>query len=162
MKTERAIFAGGCFWGVEYYLQQMPGVQETTVGYTGGTTEEPTYEQVCSNTTGHAEAVEVRFDPVITDFESLARLFFEIHDPTQKDRQGPDVGEQYRSCIFCIDEKQKRIARKLIDQLKARGLAVVTRLEPAGEFWPAEDDHQDYYKRKQSTPTCHTRVKRFQ
>ncbi len=153
----RAVFAAGCFWGVEHLFQQAPGVLETTVGYTGGTTEQPTYEQVCSHRTGHAEAVEVRFDPVRTTFERLAKLFFEIHDPTQVNRQGPDRGNQYRSAVFVQDEEQERVARALIDRLRAQGLDVATRLEPAAHFWPAEDYHQDYYERKGSEPYCHLR-----
>jgi len=157
----RALFAGGCFWGVEYFLQREPGVIRTLVGYTGGTVDAPTYEQVCSHATGHAEAVEVVFDPKRTDFEKLARLFFEIHDPTQVDRQGPDIGDQYRSAVFYVDDAQRRTTERLIALLRARGLAVVTRLEPAVRFWPAERKHRDYYLRNGKTPYCHTRVKRF-
>jgi peptide methionine sulfoxide reductase msrA/msrB len=157
----RAVFAGGCFWGVEYYLQREPGVIRTLVGYTGGTVESPTYEQVCRHTTGHAEAVEVIFDPQRTRFETLARLFLEIHDPTEVDRQGPDIGAQYRSVIFYTDEDQRQTAEKLLALLRARGLAVATRVEPAARFWPAEPKHRDYYLRNGKTPYCHARVKRF-
>ncbi|MGC8803896.1 MAG: bifunctional methionine sulfoxide reductase B/A protein [Bacteroidales bacterium] len=159
--AEKAIFAGGCFWGVEYYLQKAPGVISTRVGYIGGHVANPTYEQVCTHTTGHAEAVEVTFDPQKTTYEALARLFFEIHDPTQLNRQGPDVGDQYRSEIFYFDEKQKNIAQKLIDQLKAKGYAVVTRVSPATTFYPAEDYHQQYYQHKGTTPYCHFYQKKF-
>jgi len=155
----RAIFAGGCFWGVEYWLRREPGVLATTVGYIGGQTDRPTYEQVCSHTTGHAEAVAVTFDPVRTSFERLAKVFFEIHDPTQLNRQGPDVGDQYRSAIFTTDERQKEIAERLIAQLRAKGLQVVTEVVPAGTFWPAEGYHQNYYERKGATPYCHVRRK---
>jgi len=155
----RAIFAGGCFWGTECWFQSQPGVIETTVGYTGGTTKNPTYEQVHAHGTGHAEAVEVIYDPVRVSFEELAKLFFEIHDPTQRDGQGPDMGAEYRSAVFYLDEQQRETAEKLITELRARGLGVVTQVAPAGRFWPAEDYHQDYYREKGSAPLCHTRRK---
>lgn len=158
---DTAIFAGGCFWGVEYYLQKSAGVISVTSGYTGGKTENPSYEQVCSGKTGHYEAVEVIFDPTVTNFETLARLFFEIHDPTQWNHQGPDWGEQYRSAVFYLNEEQKQITGKLIGLLKERGYRVVTEVKPATTFWPAEKYHQDYYDHKQSTPYCHGYVKRF-
>jgi len=157
----RAVFAGGCFWGVEYYLQQSFGVIRAVNGYTGGTKEFPTYKQVCEGNTGHIEAVEILFDPRQTTYETLAKLFFEIHDPTQMDRQGPDIGEQYRSAVFYRDEKQKEVAERLIAQLKAKGFNVVTRVEPASKFWPAEAYHQDYYFQRGKTPYCHAPVKRF-
>jgi peptide methionine sulfoxide reductase msrA/msrB len=157
----KAYFAGGCFWGVDYYLKSAPGVISVTAGYMGGTTKNPTYKQVCTGTTGHAETVEVVFDPNKTTYEDLAKLFFEIHDPTQKNRQGPDVGYQYRSAIFYVDQQQKQIVERLIEQLKKKGLKVVTSVEPAKEFWPAEDYHQDYYNKTGGTPYCHIRTKRF-
>ncbi|MDH7571476.1 MAG: bifunctional methionine sulfoxide reductase B/A protein, partial [Armatimonadota bacterium] len=153
----RAVFAGGCFWGVEYWFEKEPGVLRATSGYTGGTKENPTYEEVCSKTTGHFEAVEVLYDPVRVSYEQLAKLFFEIHDPTQADGQGPDRGPQYLSAIFYADASQKETAEKLIAQLKARGMNVVTRVLPLAKFWPAEAYHQDYYARKGSTPYCHVR-----
>jgi len=158
----RAVFAGGCFWGVEYYLQQSFGVIRAVSGYTGGAKEFPSYKQVCGGGTGHIEAVEVLFDPRQTTYETLAKLFFEIHDPTQTDRQGPDIGEQYRSVVYYRDEAQKATAEKLIAQLKANGFKVVTRLEPAAKFWPAEPYHQDYYFNKGTTTYCHAPVKRFE
>lgn len=161
-RTARAIFAGGCFWGVEYHFEKAPGVISAVAGYTGGTKEHPSYEEVCRKDTGHAEAVEVTYDPSRTTFEALARLFFEIHDPTQLNRQGPDVGDQYRSEIFYLDEEQKAIAEKLIGILKKKGLNVVTRLTPAGKFWKAEDFHQDYYARTGKQPYCHVRTRRFE
>lgn len=157
----RAVFAAGCFWGVEYHFQREPGVIQTTVGYTGGRTKNPTYEAVCSKTTGHAEALEVVFDNRKTDFEKLARLFFEIHDPTQVNRQGPDVGDQYRSAIFYIANEQKTTATRLIEALKDKGLKVATELVPFEKFWPAEEYHQDYYDRTGKQPYCHIRTERF-
>ena len=157
----RAIFAGGCFWGVEYYLRQEPGVLAVTSGYCGGTLRYPTYEEVCTGRTGHAEAVEVIYDKAQTDYATLTKLFLEIHDPTQLNRQGPDAGPQYRSVIFYLDDEQKRIAEVLLMILRRDGLDTVTALEPAGHFWNAEPYHQDYYRRKGTLPYCHRRVKRF-
>jgi peptide methionine sulfoxide reductase msrA/msrB len=160
-KTEKAIFASGCFWGTEYHLQKVPGVISTTVGYTGGHVDNPTYKQVCTDKTGHAEAVEVIYDPSKTSYEELARLFFETHDFTQLNRQGPDIGKQYRSAIFYLDEKQKEIATKLIETLKQKGFAVKTEVTQAGKFWPAENYHQDYYQNNGKTPYCHIYRKIF-
>lgn len=160
-KTQRAIFASGCFWGAEYHFQKARGVLQTTVGYTGGTTEKPTYKEVCSGTTGHAEAVEVIFDPEKISYEELVKLFFETHDPTQVNRQGPDIGEQYRSEIFYLDDQQKETAQKLVDLLKTKGYKVATQLTKASAFWNAEDYHQDYYMKKKGTPYCHVYTKRF-
>ena len=160
-RVGRAIFAGGCFWGVEYHLEQAEGVLAAVSGYIGGRTEKPSYQEVCSHTTGHAEAVEVLYDKSKTDFEKLARLFFEIHDPTQLNRQGPDIGDQYRSAIFYLDEEQKRIAEKLIGELRTKGYRVATVVEPAGKFWSAEDYHQYYYLKKASAPYCHRLTPRF-
>ncbi len=161
MNKQKAIFAGGCFWGVEYYFQKEKGVLETTVGYIGGDIDNPTYQQVCSKTTGHIEAMEVVFDAHVVSFEELAKLFFEIHDPTQRNRQGPDIGEQYKSAIFYVDEEQKKVSQVLIDILKEKGLDVVTELIPATTFWPAEAYHQQYYEKKGSTPYCHVRIPKF-
>lgn len=132
MKT--AYFAGGCFWGVEYFFKRARGVVSTRVGYMGGHKENPTYEEVCSGATGHLETVEVAYDPRETSFEELAKLFFEIHDPTQINRQGPDVGEQYQSAVLYLDEDQKKIAEKLISKLEGKGYRVATRLRRAGVF----------------------------
>ena len=160
--TQEAIFAGGCFWGVEHLFQEVPGVLSVTSGYTGGTVKNPTYEQVCTGTTGHAEAVRIVFDPAKVSYERLARHFFEIHDPTTKNRQGPDVGLQYRSAVFYKDEAQKVTAEALIQQLKALGYDVVTEVTPASEFYPAEDYHQDYLTKHPGRPDCHVRVPRFE
>ncbi|MDK2972284.1 MAG: peptide methionine sulfoxide reductase msrA/msrB [Candidatus Sumerlaeota bacterium] len=160
-KTERAIFAGGCFWGVEYYFEKEPGVLSATSGYIGGHKDDPSYKEVCYSDTGHAEAVEIVYDPAKTNYEKLARLFFEIHDPTQVDRQGPDVGKQYRSAVFTTSDEQKAITEKLIAELRGKGFKVATEIQPAATFWPAEDYHQDYYFKTGKTPYCHTRVKRF-
>ncbi|MBL7188919.1 MAG: bifunctional methionine sulfoxide reductase B/A protein [Phycisphaerae bacterium] len=161
VKTERAIFASGCFWGTEYHLQRAPGVISTTVGYTGGRTANPTYKQVCTDRTGHAEAVEVVFDPAKTSYEKLARLFFETHDFTQLNRQGPDIGTQYRSAVFYLDEKQKQTAAELINTLKRKGFAVKTEVAKAAKFWPAELYHQDYYNKTRKLPYCHVYRKIF-
>jgi peptide methionine sulfoxide reductase msrA/msrB len=157
----RAYFAGGCFWGVEHHFMKVPGVLATTVGYMGGTEERPSYEQVSSRSTGHAETLEVVYDPGLVSFETLAKLFFEIHDPTQVDRQGPDVGPQYRSAVFYTDEVQRAAAERLIRTLTDQGLEVATKLEPAAKFWPAEEHHQRYYEKRGGEPYCHVRVKRF-
>ncbi|MCK9421005.1 MAG: bifunctional methionine sulfoxide reductase B/A protein [Bacteroidales bacterium] len=159
--TDTAIFAGGCFWGVEYYMKKMKGVISTEVGYIGGKTDHPTYKEVCTGTTGHYEATEVVFDPGQTTFEEVAKLFFEIHDPTQWNYQGPDWGEQYRSAIFYRNEEQKKITEKLIRELKEKGFHVVTEVRPATTFWKAENYHQEYYDHKGTTPYCHGYVKRF-
>jgi peptide methionine sulfoxide reductase msrA/msrB len=159
--SNKAYFAGGCFWGVEYMMQQQPGVISTRVGYMGGHTPNPTYQEVCSDTTGHAETMEIVFDTTKTDFETLAKYFFEIHDPTQINRQGPDLGDQYRSAIFYTDDNQKQITEKLIDILKSKGYKVATELAPADTFWQAEDYHQDYYLHTGKQPYCHVYQKRF-
>ncbi|MFH2055333.1 MAG: peptide-methionine (S)-S-oxide reductase MsrA, partial [bacterium] len=161
MKTEKAYFAGGCFWGVEYYLEQIDGVLDVRSGYMGGHVDNPTYKEVCSGTTGHAETVEVEFDPTKTDYETVAKTFFEIHDPTQVNRQGPDVGEQYRSAVFYANDNQKQVADSLIEILKSKGLKVSTEVAAAGTFWPAEDYHQDYYEHTGKQPYCHAYTKRF-
>lgn len=153
--TERAIFASGCFWGTEYFLQQAPGVISTTVGYIGGRKEQPTYEEVCAGLTGHAEAVVVVYDPAKTTYEALARLYFETHDFTQVNRQGPDIGKQYRTEVFYLTDEQRKVAEGLIEKLSAQGHKVATKVTKATRFWPAEDYHQDYYKNNGETPYCH-------
>jgi len=147
----KATFAAGCFWGVEHKFRALPGVVETAVGYTGGQTPRPTYEQVCSSTTGHAESIEIVFDPARTTYEKLVRFFFDLHDPTQVNRQGPDVGTQYRSAIFYHDEEQKETARRVMAELAASGRfdrPIATQLIPASTFYRAEEYHQRYYEKK--------------
>jgi len=156
-----AVFAGGCFWGVEYYMQQAPGVVSVISGFTGGTVKDPTYKEVCTGTTGHAEAVKITYNVNKTDYETLTRLFLEIHDPTQMGHQGPDVGDQYRSEIFYENDEQKQIAEKCLNLLKEKGYKTVTRVTHASEFYQAEDYHQDYYFNNGKQPYCHSRVQRF-
>ncbi len=158
---KKAIFAAGCFWGVEYYFNKAKGVISTQVGYTGGKKERPTYEEVCSGITGHYEAVEVTFNPSETSFEELAKLFFEIHDFTQTNGQGPDIGEQYLSVAFYFDEEQKSILENLIIYLTSKGYKVATLIKPATTFWVAEEYHQRYYDKKGTNPYCHYRRKIF-
>lgn len=159
--SDTGIFAGGCFWGVEFYMKKISGVISTEVGYIGGHTSNPDYEAVSSHTTGYAEAVQIVFDPSKTTFESIAKTFFEIHDPTQLDYQGPDMGDQYRSEIFYRKPDQKATAEKLIGILKQKGYNIVTKLEPASKFYKAEPYHQDYYNKNGHTPYCHKYTKRF-
>lgn len=159
--SEEAIFAGGCFWGVDYHMRQIPGVLKVEAGYTGGHQTYPTYRDVCRGDTGHVEAVRVLYDPAQTDYQTLAQCFFEIHDPSQADGQGPDIGEQYRSHIFYFNDEQKRIAQKLIDELEQQGINVATQLNPASAFWSAEQEHQNFYQKHGSQQICHQRVRRF-
>lgn len=156
-----AIFAGGCFWGVEFFMQKEPGVISVTSGYTGGHVRNPTYKQVCTGTTGHAEAVKIIYDPTKTSYEKLTRLFLEIHDPTQVGGQGPDIGDQYRSEIFYMNDNQKQIAETSLDLLRAKGLKIATKVTKASEFYDAEAYHQDYYFNNGKIPYCHAYVKRF-
>ncbi len=160
-KLEHAVIAGGCFWGVEYFFQNLDGVLKTTVGYCGGDTPNPTYQEVCQGDSGHIEALEVVFDPDQVSYEEILKLFFETHDPTQLNRQGPDIGFQYSSAIFYLDPTQKRTAEKLIQLLKDKAYSVVTKLYESVTFWPAEDYHQKYYQVKQQEPYCHFYSRRF-
>ena len=159
--NDTAIFAGGCFWGVEYHMHSIDGVISTEVGYTGGHIEQPTYRDVCTHTTGHAEVVRVVINTQKTDYEKIARMFFEIHDPTQVNRQGPDIGDQYRSEIFYRNNSQKEIDEKLISILQQKGFKIATRVDPATTFWKAEEYHQQYYEKEGQTPYCHVYTKRF-
>jgi peptide-methionine (S)-S-oxide reductase len=154
---EKATFAAGCFWGVEASFLAVPGVADAVSGYTGGHIEQPTYEQVCEGTTGHAEAVEVTFDPTAVSYEALVRKFFALHDPTQFNRQGPDVGEQYRSVIFYHSPVQQQIAEALKIELAPMYLpkTIATSIEPARTFWKAEEYHQRYAEKHPGRVVCH-------
>ena len=152
--TEKAILAGGCFWGMEELFRRQPGVVSTRVGYTGGDTPNATYR----NHGGHAEAIEVLYDPALTDYRALLEFFFQIHDPTTKNRQGNDLGTSYRSAIFYLNEEQRKIAENTIADVDASGLwpgKVVTEVTPAGDFWQAEEEHQDYLQKYPNGYTCH-------
>ena len=147
----KATFGAGCFWGVEEAYRQVEGVTSTAVGYAGGTVDNPTYEMVCSGRTGHAEVVQVEFDPATVSYEELLKLFWQVHDPTQVDRQGPDIGTQYRTVIFAHDDEQAGAARRSLDGEQASGRHrrdIATRIEPAATFWIAEDYHQQYFAKR--------------
>src|SRR5260364_201713 len=161
LDTEEAILGGDCFWGVEYFLKQRSGVLKTEVGYCGGPLKHPTYEQVCSGQTGHVEAVRVVYDPDTLRFTELVQYFFENHDPTQTDGQGPDIGPQYASVIFYYDDSQRETAAALKNTLIQKGAPVVTQILPVRPFWPAEDYHQDYCRKHGQTPYCHRSVRQF-
>jgi peptide-methionine (S)-S-oxide reductase len=163
METEKATFAAGCFWGVEAAFRQLPGVVRTSVGYTGGTVRHPTYKQVCGGRTGHAEAVEVTFDPERVSYEELLDTFWAEHNPTTRNRQGFDIGSQYRSAIFFHTPEQEEAARASVQAVQ-EGLRwpwqkVVTQIEPAGRFWPAEEYHQRYLE-KMGRATCTAELRR--
>ena len=160
-RYEYAVFAGGCFWGVEALMKKLRGVVKTRVGYIGGCVIDPTYEEVCSKATGHREAIEIIFDPECISYEELAKEFFEIHDPTQKSGQGPDLGDQYQSAAFYFTEEQQRVLEKLVDILKEKGFKVVTEVRPASFFYPAEEYHQSYYEKTRESRYCHFKIKRF-
>ncbi len=157
----KAYFAGGCFWGVEYYLESLKGVKEVHSGFMGGHTKNPTYRDVIEKKTGHLETVEVIYNPELISYETLAKAFFEIHDPTQRNGQGPDIGEQYLSAVFVRNDAERRTVRQLIGQLRANGYDVATKVLNARSFYPAEAYHQDYYVKKGKLPYCHGYVKRF-
>ncbi len=153
--TQKAIFASGCFWGTEYHFKKIDGVLNTQVGFTGGHTNHPSYKQVCRGNTGHAEALQVTYDPDKVSYRDLTELFFETHNFSQENRQGPDIGEQYRSAIFYQNDEQKKIALDLIKELKHKGYEVATEVTPATDFWEAEEYHQDYYEKNNGAPYCH-------
>jgi peptide methionine sulfoxide reductase msrA/msrB len=145
---KKALFAAGCFWGVQFYFDQVPGVSKTTAGYTGGHTKRPSYDDVCTHLTGHAEAVLVEFDPAKVNYQTLVKHFFHMHDPTQLNRQGPDIGDEYRSAIFYFDELQKTIAEKLRDEIQVKTKEhIVTEITPASTFYEAEAYHQKFAER---------------
>jgi peptide-methionine (S)-S-oxide reductase len=156
MTTETATLAGGCFWGVEELIRKMPGVIDTTVGYTGGTLANPRYEDVKTGRTGHAESVEIVFDPSKISYDQILDFFFRLHDPTTKNQQGNDIGTQYRSAIFFHDEKQREAAQRALDRAELRWRRpIVTEIVPATQFWSAEDYHQDYLQRIPWGYNCH-------
>ncbi|MBX3411844.1 MAG: peptide-methionine (S)-S-oxide reductase MsrA [Pirellulales bacterium] len=156
---EKAMFGAGCFWGVEETFRQLPGVTATAVGYSGGRTQNPTYQEVCSDTTGHAEVVEIEFDPAHISYEQLLDVFWQNHDPTTRNRQGPDFGSQYRSAIFYHHEAQREAAQRSKEKLDASGRfprRIVTEITPAGAFYRAEEYHQQYLQ-KRGLGSCHVR-----
>jgi peptide-methionine (S)-S-oxide reductase len=157
--TEKATFGAGCFWGVEHAFRQVKGVKTTAVGYAGGHTKNPTYKEVCTDTTGHAEVVQLEYAPAEVSYEQLLDLFWNMHDPTQLNRQGPDFGKQYRTVIFFHTPEQEKAARASKETLAADGRTprpIVTQIEPAPEFWMAEDYHQQYFEKRGLAPHCHT------
>jgi len=157
---EKAAFGAGCFWGVESFFRQVPGVVDAEVGYAGGNVDHPTYKQVCTDRTGHAEVVEVTYDPAKVSYDTLLDVFFDNHDPTTLNRQGPDVGTQYRSVIFYHSPEQERAAQAKKEKLEASGRfrrPIVTSIEPAPKFWRAEDYHQRYFE-KNGLPSCHVNL----
>ncbi|STX50019.1 bifunctional methionine sulfoxide reductase B/A protein [Legionella busanensis] len=161
LDTEEAIVAGGCFWGIDHFLKLIPGVLKVEVGYIGGTVQEPSYEQVCQGSSGHYEAARIVYDPSRVNYSAIIKRFFEIHDPTQRSGQGPDIGPQYQSAIFCYDDDQYLAANALIQTLTNRGYNVATRLFEVMPFWAAEDYHQDYYAKHHKAPYCHRPELRF-
>lgn len=161
MATEHTTLAGGCFWCIEAAMKELPGVRRATSGYTGGHVEDPSYEAVCTGETGHAEAVEIEYDPETIAFAELLEVFFSIHDPTTKDRQGPDVGSQYRSAVFYHTEQQKDVTEEFISDLESAGVyeGVVTEVEPLETFYRAEEHHQDYFEKHPEKPYCAAHVR---
>lgn len=161
MKTDIATFAAGCFWGVQYYFDQVPGVVSSRVGYTGGHADNPSYEDVCTHTTGHAEAVELTFDPAKVNYEILLKHLFRMHDPTQLNKQGPDVGDQYRSAIFYHDDEQRKLAEQAENDVALEfKKPIVTQIVPAEKFYEAEDYHQKYAE-KTGRGMCHVPYKQI-
>lgn len=160
-KLSHAYFAGGCFWGVEYYLEKLDGVKEVISGFMGGHVKNPSYYDVVRSNTGHLEAVEVVYDASKISYEKIARTFFEIHDPTQINGQGPDIGEQYLSAAFVNSDKERETIKKLIAELETNGYRVATKILKKVEFYPADESHQNYYDKKGSKPYCHGYTKRF-
>jgi len=158
----KAYFAGGCFWGVEYHFENLNGVINVVSGFMGGDVKNPSYRDVVRGDTGHLEVVEIIYDSKKVTYESLAKLFFEIHDPTQANGQGPDIGSQYLSAIFVSNADERKTIKKLIDILESKGLKIATKIEDKKPFYKAENYHQDYYQRKGSQPYCHAYVKRFE
>jgi peptide methionine sulfoxide reductase msrA/msrB len=157
-KTEKATLAGGCFWGMEELIRELPGVVNTEVGYTGGTVKNATYELVKRGNTGHAESIQIEFDPTKTSYEAILKFFFKMHDPTTANRQGNDIGSQYRSAIFYHDEEQRKVAERVKSEVDKSGKwkkPIVTEIVPASDFWSAESYHQDYLRKNPGGYTCH-------
>lgn len=157
INTETATLAAGCFWCVEAVFDDLKGVEDVVSGYAGGHTENPTYRQVCDGNTGHAEVAEIRFDPSVISFKDILRVFFSVHDPTTLNRQGNDIGTQYRSAIFYHNDEQKRDAEEVIKEITDEGVyddPIVTELVPLKKFWPAEDYHQEYFANNPNQPYC--------
>ena len=161
VQMKKAYFAGGCFWGVEYHLEKLDGVKDVVSGFMGGHKKNPSYQDVSYTDTGHVETVEVVYDPTKISYETIAKNFFEIHDFTQRNGQGPDIGSQYLSVIFYSDETERRTAQKLIGILSQKGYSVATKIQKASTFYAAEGYHQDYYKRHGKVPYCHSYSKIF-
>ena len=156
-ETERATLAGGCFWCIEAAMKELHGVESVTSGYAGGDVDDPTYEQVCSGTTGHAEVVQVEYDPDDITYPDLLKVFFTVHDPTQLNRQGPDVGTQYRSAVFYHDDEQRETVEAFVDELEREGVYdddIVTEIAPLDTFYEAEEYHQDYYEKNPGDAYC--------
>lgn len=158
---KKAYFASGCFWGTEYYFQKLGGIKQTTVGYMGGHLDSPSYQEVCTGETGHLETIEIEYNADSVSYDQLVKYFFETHDFTQTDGQGPDIGSQYLSCIFYNNEDEKAIAEENIKQLTQKGYKVATMLKPSSTFWQAEDYHQQYYEHNGKRPYCHKYTKIF-
>jgi len=160
-ENKKAYFAGGCFWGVEYHFEKIDGVLSVDSGYMGGDLKNPTYKDVSNGESGHLEVVEVVYNPKKVSYETLAKLFFEIHNPVQKNGQGPDIGSQYLSAVFISNEKEKATIKKLISILESKGLPIATKIYNLVPFYKAEDYHQDYYYKTKKQPYCHSYIKRF-
>jgi peptide methionine sulfoxide reductase msrA/msrB len=158
---DTAYFASGCFWGTQYHFQKQKGVISTEVGYMGGHRSNPTYPEVCTGNTGHAETTKVIFDPELISYKDLTKLFFETHDQSEINRQGPDIGTQYRSAIFYTSDEELETAHELVNELKKKGYQVATEITKASHFWPAEKYHQNYYQNKGGSPYCHIYQKKF-
>lgn len=161
MSKSYAYFAGGCFWGVEYYFNKQEGVLGAKSGFMGGGLKDPTYQDVCTKTSGHLEVVQVSYDPSVISYENLAKVFFEIHDPTQEDGQGPDIGPQYLSAVFISNDKERKTIESLIEILENKNYKIATKILDAEEFYEAEEFHQTYYQKTGKTPYCHSYTKRF-
>ena len=157
-KPDTAYFAAGCFWSVQYFFSEAQGVLDTSAGYMGGDLINPAYADVCTGKTGHAETVKITFNKAVISYKSLLKIFFSIHDPSQKNRQGPDIGSQYRSAVFYTSNDQKKEAEEFKKNLEDEGYSIVTEISPAGRFWKAEDYHQHYFKNKRIKPAFHKHI----